>query len=612
MTLRTILLISTFLLPLSIGASESDPEATEVDTVDVKFEKKQSEIKTLDTEINAQKRALGDLKKEQEKREKNAANLEKARKQAQSALQNKVNRVVNDPSLTINNEYDEYKRRWQDVQDNQSDIASRNQQLSEQQQQIEQKVEQKQKLVADLENLAELRNAARIKRIKSELTYTDDIKVTHAISCSDSMTLGECSNQGKTLTMQKAVSSFKDKLLDNVTESEIAKQNADKVTFNIHVLNSNIIESSFSGANRYSTTLEAQMKSSANREAGCKLLNLSNRYCVEKTFKQKNVGKKRTADSKPKKWVNVTIRSNHYEDTVTIDGVKYGSTPVDVMLPAGKHQLTVQKDGLVPYSNQIILSKDVTIKAQLRTPKKNTPKPGKKFADVLKNKKSGPDMVVIPSGEYSVGKNGGNTTFISATYAISATPITVKQFSLFVSKTGYLSAAEKGQGCYSLQNGESTQSLTSNWRKPGFRQKDTSPAVCLTKSDATAYSEWLSKQTGFKYDLPTGMQWEVAARAGTKTNYWWGDNIGVAQANAGWSGSIWSNKSTSPVASFGANAFGLYDTAGNVWEWTHDSKSYVRGGAWSFAPNQSRVFERLEMDADKASNHTGFRVIRKL
>jgi formylglycine-generating enzyme required for sulfatase activity len=78
-----------------------------------------------------------------------------------------------------------------------------------------------------------------------------------------------------------------------------------------------------------------------------------------------------------------------------------------------------------------------------------------------------------------------------------------------------------------------------------------------------AYTEWLSEQTGQKYRLPIEAEWEYAARAGTETDYWWGNNLDETKAN--YNSNI---GHSSPVGYYEYNPFGLYDTAGNVWEWT--------------------------------------------
>ena len=83
------------------------------------------------------------------------------------------------------------------------------------------------------------------------------------------------------------------------------------------------------------------------------------------------------------------------------------------------------------------------------------------------------------------------------------------------------------------------------------------------------YAEWVSEQTGKRYRLATEAEWEYAARAGTESAYWWGKVLSTGMANCDGCGSQW-DKQTAPVGSFKPNKFGLYDTAGNVFEWLED------------------------------------------
>lgn len=110
-------------------------------------------------------------------------------------------------------------------------------------------------------------------------------------------------------------------------------------------------------------------------------------------------------------------------------------------------------------------------------------------------------------------------------------------------------------------------------------------------SDGTAC---LSEQTGKQYRLPSEAEWGYAARAGTETKYWWGNEIGGNQANCNGCGSQWDNKQTAPVGYFKPNQFDLYDTAGNVREWCSDGWHYnynnapIDGSAWK-NDNKNRV-----------------------
>jgi formylglycine-generating enzyme required for sulfatase activity len=94
--------------------------------------------------------------------------------------------------------------------------------------------------------------------------------------------------------------------------------------------------------------------------------------------------------------------------------------------------------------------------------------------------------------------------------------------------------------------------------------------INVSWKEAVAYAEWLSKQTGKRYRLPTEAEWEYAARAGTEAAYWWGNEVGKNHANCAGCGSQWEGKQTAPVGSFASNPWGLHDTAGNVYEWVQD------------------------------------------
>jgi formylglycine-generating enzyme required for sulfatase activity len=159
------------------------------------------------------------------------------------------------------------------------------------------------------------------------------------------------------------------------------------------------------------------------------------------------------------------------------------------------------------------------------------------------------------------------------------------------------------------------------------------PAINVSWHDAQTYMKWLSRITGEQYRLLSGAEYKYAARAGTRTAYPWGDEIGKAEANCNGCGSQWDGKLTAPVGSFAANAFGLYDMVGNVWEWTDDcwNPSYqdapadgspwtsgdcsvrvIRGGSWINNPSNLRSAFRTGSSASSIGSDRGFRVARTL
>lgn len=163
--------------------------------------------------------------------------------------------------------------------------------------------------------------------------------------------------------------------------------------------------------------------------------------------------------------------------------------------------------------------------------------------------------------------------------------------------------------------------------------KDNRPVINVSWNDAQNYVQWLSQKTGLTYRLPTEAEWEYAARTGTKTSYFWGDNIGKNKANCDGCGSQWDNQQTAPVASFPANSWDLVNMHGNVWEWTQDCyhDSYksapedgsawleknceyrvLRGGSWNYRPRNLRSAKRLRSYPTIRGSVVGFRISRTL
>jgi formylglycine-generating enzyme required for sulfatase activity len=213
--------------------------------------------------------------------------------------------------------------------------------------------------------------------------------------------------------------------------------------------------------------------------------------------------------------------------------------------------------------------------------------------DVFRECDNCPEMIVVPPGSFSMGsptneeqrfENEGpqHPVTISRAFAVGKFMVTVDQFADFVKATGY----DAGSKCQTQEEKYDERSGRS-FLKPGFPQTGSNPAVCLNWNDAKAYVQWLAKKTGRAYRLLTEAEWEYAARAGTSTRYFWGDEIGIGNANCAGCGSQWDRKQTAPVGSFKPNAFGLYDMLGNAWQWLEDCKSIdykgapVDGSAWT-------------------------------
>jgi formylglycine-generating enzyme required for sulfatase activity len=156
------------------------------------------------------------------------------------------------------------------------------------------------------------------------------------------------------------------------------------------------------------------------------------------------------------------------------------------------------------------------------------------------------------------------------------------------------------------------------------------PVVNISWDAAMQYIDWLSKKTARHYRLPTEAEWEYAARAGSASAFPWGDNVGQDNAHCGQCGSHLNYKQPAPVGSYKAVG-GLYDMAGNVYEWVSDCwypnhaeaakgtgapgaaacKTKVqKGGAFDSMETDVRPAARTFGERASADPRVGFRVSR--
>ncbi len=248
----------------------------------------------------------------------------------------------------------------------------------------------------------------------------------------------------------------------------------------------------------------------------------------------------------------------------------------------------------------------------------STPPAGTRFRDRLADGSPGPQMVWLPAGRFQMGdlQGGGDSDeqpvhWVSVQrFAIGTHEVTFAEYDRFAQATGRQKPTDRGWG------------------------RGKRPVINVSWDDATAYAEWLTQQTDRQYRLPTEAEWEYAARAGTTTKYWWGNDIGRNRAACDGCGAKWgwdAKRMTAPVGSFSANPWGLYDTVGNVWEWTcsefenkytgienkcisqkSGSPRALRGGAWNYGPGSVRAAYRGRYSRDDRDYDVGLRLARPI
>ncbi|UPR59387.1 SUMF1/EgtB/PvdO family nonheme iron enzyme [Vibrio sp. ED004] len=536
---------------------------------------------------------------------KQTAKAEQDLAKAKASLEQDYARMIDEPDFDISLAQNAFQGAWKTVKENKLAMSD-----SEQKQQglvMELEAIQAEKAAAEasIANLNQDKLRARAERLRNEITQTQEQTVSFTNRCSSDMTLAQCSDQTVTLALQKAVKQFQHSLVDNATESKTVKEHLASASLNIHVLQHKVKSSGFSEDNRYRAVIAANLETRPNKNTPCRLLGIQSSNCFTQSDQQANDQQKEVA------WVNLVVRSNQYNDKVSINGVNYGSTPVEIMLPTGQHMVTIEKEGYLSFHQELKIARDHNLRAVLQA-KQNSLNVGTKFADPMGNDIQSPEMIVVGSGRYLLGENNAKQVTIKQPFALAATPTRVQDFKAFVESTGYQTDAELMNTCDTFVNAEITTVSDTDWQSPGFKQANNAPVVCVSQNDAKAYTRWLSDNTGFTYRLPTPQEWEAAARAGQDTNFWWGNEFRSGKANTGWAGTPWSNVSTSPVKSFLPTPTGFYDMVGNVWEWTTTQKGLAKGGAWSFSPEEAKVYNELNVAPSTAANYLGFRVLREL
>jgi len=250
---------------------------------------------------------------------------------------------------------------------------------------------------------------------------------------------------------------------------------------------------------------------------------------------------------------------------------------------------------LVPSLEKLDAHQAETLQADLDRPAKLL-HDGGKFRD-----RAGPELSVIPA-QADLGDH------LDYAYALGVTDVTRSAYGRFATATGRPpSRCRESQSLFA-------RSKNLSWSAPGFTQTDDDPAVCVSWQDAKAYTDWLSRQTGEHYRLPTQQEWLHVAQAVVVASGCGNGNFSVESCDDGYA-------NTAPVGRFPATRYGLYDVIGNVAIWTADcaeasggecSAHAIRGLSWRDERDPAQVWREAHSTADVGYTTIGFRVLREV
>lgn len=245
--------------------------------------------------------------------------------------------------------------------------------------------------------------------------------------------------------------------------------------------------------------------------------------------------------------------------------------------------------------------------------------------------------ITVPKGQYAIGKKGhGLNPYRKVkldSFRIATTETTNAQFAVFIKATGYITDAEHRHDALVYRPGvkefEWYNDSTASWRFPnglshgGIENKMDHPVTCISYSDIMAYCQWASVR------LPSLDEWEVACRAGSVTDFYFGNDTSLLIKYA----NTWQGKDhllpdstdgyifTSPVGRFAPNAWGLYDMYGNVFEFcsgkvkgnTKEKVVHARGGSWWCSHRSCHFFNSYDIGRvhiHASFSNQGFRVVQ--
>jgi len=381
--------VPVFVFGALLWAALGGVAASEVATLQKTIDGKAAEAEQARTALADAEQALARLEAEQQALEAATDGLAAERDAALAALEAQFERVVADPDTPLQAELQAYRAAAAAQARHGSTLTAQQEQIAAARTRLSALRTEAETAAIDLATLRAGLDRARAQRLLRELNVDGEQRLTNAISCAMDETIADCMARGEQTARRVARNRFAQDLFAQVTEAEVVAKHQVAAGVEPQVVESTITDSGFRGQGEYFVTMTASLRTEATLTDACRLLGLSEAECQGELPPDRAAAAAAPVPATPPPEVvdapddadpdaetvepaaageeryQLTVRSNVYYDEVFIDGVPYGSTKLDVMLPPGEYDIEVRKPGHTAYRERIELNGSRTLRAQL-------------------------------------------------------------------------------------------------------------------------------------------------------------------------------------------------------------------------------------------------------
>ena len=377
-----------FILTLTaVFAWQGLASGQDIAEMQAKFDTQLAEIASLKSALADRQKAATQLDTDLARLRASISELEQRKAQALETMNAQFQRIIADPTLDLSSTQIGYRDALEALQNHRNAVKAKQTAIATTRQQIE-------RIEADTKTaerrLTETRvgfDVARAERLYRELNVEGSVQVNNTIRCKRDETIAACMQRGSDAALQEAKRRFNNRIYASVTEADVIADRRGKAKSTPTVIDSKITKSGFSGQGDYFVELEARMRSEPTQAEACGLLGLTPTQCsgtgstAASGASPAATAKTSTTDSDAESAGDadseeesaavadgnhmLTVRSNVYYDEVFIDGISYGSTRLDVILPEGEYDVEVRKSGHDSFKQRIRLDRKRIITANL-------------------------------------------------------------------------------------------------------------------------------------------------------------------------------------------------------------------------------------------------------